>query len=244
PRSTGCSRGTTRSSSCASRPRRRGWSSRRSPASARSAGRPPRWRRRRGSRGRSRSAACARRSRRSRPSLCSGSVGSSAMADSAALHAPDERGQALVLLVAAMCAAMVAALVLGGIARGLGAAGRDQQAADLAALAGARAMRASYDRLFAPAFAGRTPNPQHIERSAYLATAHARALATAHLNGARRVAIAFPDGATFAPTRIRVTVEDPATVEVAGQQRSAAVRAVAEAQLSPGAAAAFAAGGP
>ncbi|HXE45460.1 MAG TPA: transglycosylase SLT domain-containing protein [Conexibacter sp.] len=164
-------------------------------------------------------------------------------AERCARAASGERGQALLLLVAAMCAAMVAAFVLGGIARGLGAAGRDQQAADLAALAGARAMRASYDRLFEPAFVGRTPNPQHLERSVYLAYARGRALATAHLNGAHRVAVAFPDGATFAPTRIRVTVEDPATVEVGGQRRSAAVRAAAEAQLSPGAATGFAAGG-
>jgi len=157
--------------------------------------------------------------------------------------APGERGQALLLLVAAMCAAMVAALVLGGIARGLGATGRDQQAADLGALAGARAMRASYDRLFEPAFVGRVPNPRHLERGAYLALARARALAVARLNGARRVEVAFPDGATFAPTRVRVTVEDPAVVTVGGRRASAAVRAVAEAQLSPGVAAGFAAGG-
>lgn len=153
-----------------------------------------------------------------------------------------ERGQALLLLVAALCAALVAALVLGGVARGIGAAGRDQQAADLAALAGARAMRASYDRLFEPAFVGRAPNPLHLERSAYLASARARALAVARLNGARSVGVVFPDGTTFAPTRIRVTVADPAVVDVGGRRRSAAVRAVAEAQLGPGASAGFAAG--
>jgi hypothetical protein len=153
-----------------------------------------------------------------------------------------EEGQALLLLVGAMCAALVAAFVLGGIARGLGAKGRDQQAADLAALGGARAMRASYDRLFAPAFVGRRPNPQHLERDAYLAAARVRALATARLNGAERIAVSFPDGGAFAPTRIRVTVRDPAVVEVAGHRRSAPVAAVAEAQLSPGATTAFAAG--
>ncbi len=158
-------------------------------------------------------------------------------------RASSERGQALLLLVAAMCAALVAALVLGGIARGLGAKGRDQQAADLAALGGARAMRASYDRLFAPAFVGRRPNPAHLERGAYLAAARARALATARLNGAERVEVAFPDGATFAPTRIRVTVRDPAVVEIGGRRRSAAVEAVAEAQLSPGAVTDFVAAG-
>lgn len=154
-----------------------------------------------------------------------------------------ERGQALLLLVALLCAALVAALVLGGIARGLGTEGRDQQAADLAALAGARTMRASYERLFEPAFVGRAPNPQHLERGAYLASARARALAVARLNGARRVDVAFPDGATFAPTRIRVTVADPAVVALGGRRRSAAVRAVAEAQLGPGAVTGLAATG-
>jgi hypothetical protein len=153
-----------------------------------------------------------------------------------------ERGQALLLLVAAMCAALVAALVLGGIARGLGAEGHNQQAADLAALGGARAMRASYDRLFAPVAIDGQPNPRHLDRSAYLAAARDRALATAQLNGAERVDVAFPDGAAFAPTRIRVTVRDPAVVEVAGRRRSAPVVAVAEAQLAPGAVAAYTAG--
>lgn len=162
------------------------------------------------------------------------------MADRAALRR--EGGQALLLLVGAMCAAVVAALVLGGVARGLGAKGRDQQAADLAALAGGRAMRARYDRLFEPAFFGRVPNPRHLERGAYLAAARAGALATARLNGAQRVEVSFPDGATFAPTRIRVTVVDPAVVTVGGRRRSAAVRAVAEAQLSPGAVEDFTAG--
>ncbi|HEX4806989.1 MAG TPA: transglycosylase SLT domain-containing protein [Conexibacter sp.] len=157
---------------------------------------------------------------------------------------PDgERGQALLLLVAAMCAALVAAFVLGGIARGLGAVGRDQQAADLAALAGARAMRANYERLFEPAFAGRVPNPRHLERAAYLARARAAAFATARANGASRVEVSFPDGDTFAPTRIRVAVADPAVVAVGGRRRSAAVRAAAEAELSPGAAASLGAAG-
>jgi hypothetical protein len=145
-----------------------------------------------------------------------------------------ERGQALPLLVAAMCAALVAALVLGAVARGIGQQGRDQRAADLAALAGARAMRASYDRLFAPALIAGRPNPWHLERSAYLAQARTRAIATAQLNGAVRVSVAFPDGASVGPTRIQVTVRDPAVVADGGHRRSAPVTATAEAALAPG----------
>ncbi|MGN6188418.1 MAG: transglycosylase SLT domain-containing protein [Conexibacter sp.] len=154
----------------------------------------------------------------------------------------DDAGQALLLLVAVLCAALVAALVLGGVARGLGAKGRDQQAADLAALAGARAMQAGYDRLFVPAVVDGVSNPRHLDRGAYLAAARARALATARLNEVRRIEVEFPDGDVFAPTRIRVTVGDPAVVEVAGHRRSASVVAVAEAQLAAGATSAFATG--
>ena len=153
-----------------------------------------------------------------------------------------DAGQALLLLVAAMCAALVAALVLGGVARGLGAKGRNQQAADLAALGGARAMRARYDRLFVPAVVDGVPNPQHLGRAAYLAAVRARAVATARLNGVRLVEVAFPDGDAFAPTRIRVTVRDPAVVEVGGRRRTASIVAVAEAQLAPGLTTAFASG--
>src|SRR4051812_22620344 len=81
-----------------------------------------------------------------------------------------DRGQALLLLVGALAAVLVGAFVLGAVARGVGRQGRAQRAADLAALAGARAMRASYDRLFEPAFIGDAPNPRHLEKAAYLAT--------------------------------------------------------------------------
>src|SRR3569832_2339890 len=118
----------------------------------------------------------------------------------------DERGQALLVLLAASCVICVAALALGAVARGIGEQGRDQRVADLAALGGARAMHAAYARLFAPALLGDRSNPAHLERAAYLAQARDRALATARLNGGRRVGVTFPDGATFAPTRIRVTV--------------------------------------
>jgi soluble lytic murein transglycosylase-like protein len=162
------------------------------------------------------------------PDRCRDAGGSAPVAGGAG-----ERGQALLLLVAAACAALVAALVLGAVARGIDAEGHDQRVADLAALAGARAMRSSYDALFAPALLAGRPNPAHLERAAYLARARARALATARLNGATRIDVAFPDGTTFAPTRIRVTVRDPAVVSLGGHRRSAALSAVAEAQLAP-----------
>lgn len=144
----------------------------------------------------------------------------------------NERGQALLILLAAMAAVMVGVAILGGIARGLGERGGNQRAADLGALGGARTMRASYARLFSPPTLDGAPNPGHLDRSTYLAQARARATATARLNGAEAVEVSFPDGGSFAPTRIRVAVLDPAVVEVGGHRRTAEVDAAAEAELA------------
>lgn len=148
-----------------------------------------------------------------------------------------ERGQALLLLVAAMAAVAIGAVVLGAIARGIGERATNQRAADLGALGGARAMRASYARLFAPPLLGGEVNPGHVDRATYLAKARERALATARLNGAEAVEVSFPDGGSFAPTRIRVTVRDRAVVTVGDERRSVAVDATAEAELAATAAA-------
>ena len=110
-----------------------------------------------------------------------------------------ESGQALLLLVAALAAVLVGAFVLGAVARGVGAQGRDQRAADLGALAGARAMRAVYDRLFEPPTIGGRPNPRHLERRAYLELGRDASTRGAQANGARTVEVSFPDGRSFAP---------------------------------------------
>jgi hypothetical protein len=162
-----------------------------------------------------------------------------------AWHEDQERGQAVLLLVGALAAVLVGAFVLGAIARGIGVQGRDQRAADLAALAGARAMRAAYHRLFEPPAVTGRPNPRHLERREYLRIGRAAALATARRNGVRAVAVAFPDGEEMAPVRVRVTVSDPAVVRAGGQREKAPVRARAEAELAPpgGGLAQFATGG-
>jgi len=157
-------------------------------------------------------------------------------------RAGDPRGQVAVLLVGGLLAVGVGALVLGAVARGLETRDAAQRAADLAALAGARAMRESYDRLFeSPRVAGR-PNPRHLEKDAYVALGRAAAERVAAANGAPRPAVSFPDGATFAPVRVRVEVERG--LAIAG--RRIRMRAGAEAELAPPAGvgpAAFASGG-
>src|SRR4051794_4132162 len=145
-----------------------------------------------------------------------------------------DSGQALLLLVAAMAAAVVGAVLLGGVAQGIGKGGREQRAADLGALAAARTMHDAYDRLFEPPTVddGRA-NPRHLEVGAYERMGREAALGVARANGADDVEVKFLDGDTFAPTRIRVTVRDPATSDAGGHHHEAAIKASAEAELAP-----------
>ena len=145
-----------------------------------------------------------------------------------------ERGQALLLLIGALAAVLVGAFVLGAVGRGVGVQGRDQRAADLAALAGAQAMRASYARLFEPVRLGGRINSRHLSRASYLELGRLAALRTGRLNGAREIAVEFPDASQLAPVRIRTTVSDPVIVPSAGGRKlTAPVRARAEAELAP-----------
>ena len=134
-------------------------------------------------------------------------------------------------LVGGLAALLVGVVVLGLVARGAGAQDSAQRAADLAALAGARAMHAAYPRLFEPAVIDGVANPAHLEKAAYLELGERAAVRVAAANGAPTAVVRSPDGNTFAPVRIRVEVRD--RVEVAG--RSVRLRAVAEAELGPGA---------
>ena len=137
-----------------------------------------------------------------------------------------ERGQAMLLLVGLLLAVCIGAVVLGGVARGVGARGDLQQAADLAALAAARAMHDAYPRVFEPAA---RDGARHLERAEYLALAERAAKDTAARNGAHRAAVAFPGGG-LAPLRVRVTVRDAIAV---GHDAQVPNTAVAEAELAP-----------
>jgi D-alanyl-D-alanine dipeptidase len=151
-----------------------------------------------------------------------------------------ERGQATILLLGMAMALLLGALVLGAIARGMGVRSDEQRAADLAALAGARAMHDAYPRLFEPAVLGRRANTAHLERAEYVERGRDAAIATARRNGARDVVVAFPDADTFAPVRIRVDVRDP--IAVPGSKERIAASARAEAELAPPADVAFSTG--
>ena len=94
-----------------------------------------------------------------------------------------ERGQVLLLMVVGLAAVLVGGFVLGAVARGMGAHDAAQRAADLGALAGARAMYAAYPRLFEPDALDGAPNPRHLHKATYVALTHAAAARVAAANG-------------------------------------------------------------
>jgi hypothetical protein len=141
-----------------------------------------------------------------------------------------QRGQAAILLLGLCCALLVCVFLLFGLGRTLGAKGRHQRAADLAAMSAAVAMRAAYPRLFEPPESSR-----HLSEADYLALTRSAAIRGARANGVRIGSgdVSFPDS-SFAPTRVRVTLRGSVGVRLGGRrQRRVAVRARATAELSP-----------
>lgn len=134
-----------------------------------------------------------------------------------------ERGQAAILLVGVLMAVVVGGLFLGVYARAMSARGDEQRAADLAALAGARAMRDAYPRVF-------ELGPGRLSRSAYEAIGRRAATETASSNGAPDAVVDFPSADAFAPVVIRVRVEGEASLP---GDRAARISALAEAELVP-----------
>jgi hypothetical protein len=167
------------------------------------------------------------------------------MRDRAGQGTDSERGQALVLLPAAVLVLMIGVGLLAGFGRALLERGRYQRAADLAAVSAARSMRDDFARLFAPPLDSRgRANPVHLEKERYLERARAAAVEVAHRNGAGSsgTEVDFPDADSFAPTRVRVGVDGDIGVRAASRNGRVAVKAMAEADLGVGALATLADG--
>ena len=155
------------------------------------------------------------------------------------------RGQASLMMLAVVAAVLVGAVVLLGLGNALGAKGRYQRAADLAAISAAQVMRDLYPRLFEPPYvAPDVPNPRHLEEREYRAAA-----VTAAIRGGRRNRVeiragdvSFPESA-FAPTRVTVRVRGEARVSLGGDggrpKARLRIRASAAAELTPSAGGAF-----
>jgi hypothetical protein len=145
-----------------------------------------------------------------------------------------ELGQASLLFLGVLAALLAGTLILFGFGQALGARGKHQRAADLAAVSAAQVMSRQYGRLFEPAvFENGLPNPRHLSNEQYLALARAAALRGARRNGvaASRVEVDFP-AADFAPTQIEVSTSGEARVRLgerpARERIPVAARATAE----------------
>jgi len=130
------------------------------------------------------------------------------------------RGQATLLVLGVVAVLLVGVGVLFGFGQALGAKGRHQRAADLAAVSVATKMRDDYPRLFEPVvLANGLPNPRHLPTVVYLARARGAAVRAGRRNGVRvrRADVSFTSG--FAPTRVRVRVRGSTEVAVSGTGR-------------------------
>jgi hypothetical protein len=137
-----------------------------------------------------------------------------------------ERGQAAVLLVGVLLAVVIGGLLLGVYAQAVGVRADSQRAADLAALAGARALRDAYPRVF-------EPGPGRITRAQYEAIGRRVAAETAARNGAPGAVVDYPRADAFAPVVVRVRVAHEAKLPGG---HTARLTALAEAELMPDAA--------
>jgi Transglycosylase SLT domain/D-alanyl-D-alanine carboxypeptidase len=148
-----------------------------------------------------------------------------------------EDGQASLLLLGVVAALLTGLVVLFAFGQALGAKGRHQRGADLAAISAAQVMSDNYARLFQPPLLPNgLPNPRHLSNAAYLALARAAARRGAARNGlgAAGVAVRFP-GVGFAPTRVTVQVRGQATLRAPGDDRPRPVKvgARATAEMAP-----------
>jgi hypothetical protein len=147
-----------------------------------------------------------------------------------------ESGQALLLMLGVVAAALVGTLVLVGLGQALGGKSRHQRAADLAAVSAAHRMSEDYFRLFEPAtLPDGLPNPRHLSALEYLARARTSAATAAERNGVsvEPADVTFPGGG-FAPTRVRVRARGAVGVRVENGPRreDVAVEASATAELA------------
>ncbi|HET8863476.1 MAG TPA: transglycosylase SLT domain-containing protein [Solirubrobacterales bacterium] len=125
------------------------------------------------------------------------------------MGARKEDGQALLLALGASFALIAAALALVAIAGAVTGKGRAQRAADLAAISAARSMRDDLPRLLAPpTLPSGLPNPEHMEKAAYLTRVRVAASEVVRANDVSpaRLRVSFPDAASFAPVRARAVV--------------------------------------
>jgi hypothetical protein len=147
-------------------------------------------------------------------------------------------GQASLMMLGAVAAVLLGAALLFAFGNALGAKGRHQRAADLAAVSAAQVMRDLYPRLFEPPFIEPdVPNPRHLEDAEYRERAVAAAVRGAGRNGVHVRASDVSFGGTgFAATRVTVRVRGEAHIRTGSSHGAVGripVRAHATAELLP-----------
>jgi len=135
------------------------------------------------------------------------------------------------MMLAVIAVVLAGGLLLFAFGNALGARGRHQRAADLAAISAAQVMRDLYPRLFEPPYLEPgVPNPRHLDEDEYRAAAVAAAL-----RGGRRNGVAVrPEDVSFGGSDFGA-----ARVTVRARRRSLQIRATATAELSPSAGGSF-----
>jgi hypothetical protein len=151
-----------------------------------------------------------------------------------------QAGQASLMMLAVVGVLIAGGMLLFAFGNALGARGKYQRGADLAAIGAAQVMRELYPRLYEPPYLEPgVPNPRHLDAADYRASAVRAAVRGGRRNGVAVNAtdVSFPH-TDFAPTSVTVRVRGTARIE---RPRPAGipVQARATAQLSPGAGAGF-----
>jgi Transglycosylase SLT domain/D-alanyl-D-alanine carboxypeptidase/Putative Flp pilus-assembly TadE/G-like len=165
------------------------------------------------------------------------------------------RGQASLMMLGIIAVVLAGGLLLFAFGNAVGARGRYQRAADLAAVSAAQVMRDLYPRLFEPPFLEPgVPNPRHLDEAEYRSAAVAAASRGGRRNGVpvRAQDVTF-GGSTFGATRVTVRVRGQTRVGIGRRDAGGGsarrpgrawralipIRANATAELSPGAGGAF-----
>jgi Transglycosylase SLT domain/D-alanyl-D-alanine carboxypeptidase/Putative Flp pilus-assembly TadE/G-like len=163
-----------------------------------------------------------------------------------------QAGQASLMMLAVVGVLIAGGMLLFAFGNALGARGKYQRGADLAAISAAQVMRDLYPRLFEPPYLQPgVPNPRHLDGAEYRAAAVQAAMRGGRRNGVAvnpgdvgfpqadiaPAHVGLPD-TDFAPTSVTVRVRGMARIE-RPRRAEIPVRARATAQLSPGAGSGF-----
>jgi hypothetical protein len=118
-------------------------------------------------------------------------------------------GQATPLVLGGVFALVLATVAIVAISGAVTGKAKAQRAADLSALSAVRSMKDDLPRLLAPPrLPNGLPNPAHMSKPAYLSRARLAAIEAGVENGASPLAVSvrFPDSASYAPVRARVSI--------------------------------------